>query len=138
MTQPHQPPGDLIIGAHLAGEIAEPGPTRAARPVGPQVAPSRNQFRAGRRRRRIRRRLSLALIIGGAVLVITGLVFPGADPAGTPGPTEVRSETLERPTTTLTPGPETTLANVPTLPPTLLPPVSMTAPSDSKPLVSVK
>jgi len=80
----------------------------------------------------------LALIIGGAVLVITGLVFPGADPAGTPGPTEVRSETMERPATTLTPGPETTLANVPTLPPTLLPPVSVTAPGDSKPLVSVK
>ena len=91
---------EVRILADVAGEIAAPAPRRRKRSANPTGAPSRNKFRAARRRARWRRRANVMTMVAALCLMTAGLVFLLSEDTGEPtGPPVVAGESTIRETT---------------------------------------
>lgn len=91
---------EVRILADVAGEIAAPASRRRKRSASPTGAPSRNKFRAARRRARWRRRANVMTMVAALFLMTAGLVFLLSEDTGEPsGPPVVAGESTIRETT---------------------------------------
>ena len=88
---------EVRILADVAGEVAAPASRRRKRPANPTGAPSRNKFRAARRRARWRRRANVMMMFAALCLMTAGLVFFLSEDTGEPtGPPVVAGESTIR------------------------------------------